>query len=143
MKDPSSKMSKSHSDPRSMILLTDTDQEISMKIRSALTDSEPGISYDPHKRPGVSNLLEILSHLEEGVSPNEIAAIYHSTSLRAFKERVAEELSLHLRDIRERYVHLMSEENAGVLEDVARAGSSVANKNAEQTMNIVRNAVGL
>ena len=57
LKEPLLKMSKSHADPRSRILVNDDHQTISEKLRFALTDSMARISYDPINRPGVSNLL--------------------------------------------------------------------------------------
>jgi tryptophanyl-tRNA synthetase len=54
-------MSKSSPDPSTRIQLTDTFPEISRKIRSAVTDSIQGITYDPVNRRGTSNLLSILS----------------------------------------------------------------------------------
>ena len=61
LKDPTQKMSKSDDDPRSRILLSDSNEAIAAKIRHALTDSVGDISYDPQKRPGVSNLIDICS----------------------------------------------------------------------------------
>jgi tryptophanyl-tRNA synthetase len=53
-------MSKSAANPNSRILLSDSKDEIEIKIRKAVTDSETDISYDPVLRPGISNLLCIL-----------------------------------------------------------------------------------
>lgn len=53
-------MSKSAVNPKSRILLSDTRDEIALKIRKAVTDSDTRITYDPVGRPGISNLLRIL-----------------------------------------------------------------------------------
>ena len=42
-------------------MLTDSPTSIARKIRTAVTDSIHGITYDPSGRPGVSNLLAILA----------------------------------------------------------------------------------
>lgn len=141
LKDPTSKMSKSHADERSRILLTDSPQQISKKVKVALTDSEPMITYDPVRRPGVSNLIEILSHLE-GISCDEIAAEYHSSSLRALKDHVAGRIAHHLGDIRARYLEIMDDQT-GLLESVSQQGAEAAQANARQTMRQVRDAIGL
>ena len=60
LREPSQKMSKSSVNPKSRILLSDGKDEIEMKIRKAVTDSDTHISYDPMRRPGISNLLTIL-----------------------------------------------------------------------------------
>ena len=134
-------MSKSHTDARSRILLTDSPQEIHKKVKVALTDSEATITYDPARRPGVSNLIEILSHFE-GVTCDELAAQYQSASLRTLKEHVADRITHHLRDIRERYSQIM-EDQSSYLDSVAEQGAETAQANASVTMRQVRDAIGL
>ncbi|KAJ5570350.1 uncharacterized protein N7459_009780 [Penicillium hispanicum] len=141
LKEPTSKMSKSHVDERSRILLTDSPADIRKKVKVALTDSEPMITYDPERRPGVSNLIEILSHLEEQTC-TEIAEEFHSASLRSLKEHVAARITHHLQGIRERYIQLM-DEPGGYLESVAQSGAEAAQANASLTMYQVRDAMGL
>lgn len=141
LKEPTSKMSKSHADERSRILLTDSSDDIHKKIKIALTDSFPTITYDPVSRPGVSNLIEILAHIE-GKRCTELALEYHSASLRSFKEHVASRLSGHLSDIRERYFSLM-EDRTGYLDVVADKGAQVARSNADATLQQVKHVLGL
>ncbi|BDD56503.1 hypothetical protein MAP00_001951 [Monascus purpureus] len=141
LKEPTSKMSKSHADERSRILLTDSSDDIHKKIKIALTDSFPTITYDPVSRPGVSNLIEILAHVE-GKRCTELALEYHSASLRSFKEHVASRLSSHLSDIRERYLSLM-EDRTGYLDAVADKGAQVARSNADATLQQVKHVLGL
>lgn len=138
-------MSKSHTDPNSRIFLTDTPEVIHKKLKVALTDSLSGISYEPEKRPGVSNLLEILSCVDEssGLSPAELAGQHENSSLKALKEHVATKVADHLAPIRERYAELMSDESSkAYVDNVAREGAEKASKNAEKTMHRVREAIG-
>ncbi|KAJ6109784.1 hypothetical protein N7486_002019 [Penicillium sp. IBT 16267x] len=141
LKEPTAKMSKSHADERSRILLTDSPSEIHKKVKVALTDSEPMVTYDPARRPGVSNLIEILSHFEE-VPCATLAAEYQSASLRTLKEHVASRIAHHLQEVRERYVEIMEDES-GYLDTVAQEGAEVAQANASQTMRQVRDVMGL
>lgn len=141
LKEPTAKMSKSHADPRSRILLTDSPSDIQKKVKVALTDSEPMITYDPARRPGVSNLIEILSHFEE-VPCQAIASEYKDASLRALKEHVAVRIADHLRDVRERYLSIM-EDRTGYLDAVAQQGAAGAQASANLTMQQVREAMGL
>jgi tryptophanyl-tRNA synthetase len=141
LKEPTSKMSKSHADERSRIILTDSPSVIHKKVKVALTDSEPTITYDPVRRPGVSNLIEILSHFE-GVSCESIASEYHTASLRALKEHVASRIAFHLQGIRERYVSI-TEDKTGYLDSVSQQGAEAAQANASVTMRQVRQAMGL
>lgn len=141
LKDPTSKMSKSHADAKSRIILTDSPEEIHKKIKVALTDSEAGITYDPVRRPGVSNLIEILSHLE-GVSCEDIASEFHSAGLRSFKEHVANRIAYHLQEIRDRFITLM-DDKTGYLDSVAEEGAKAARANTQVTMQQIRDAMGL
>merc|ERR1711939_99457 len=73
--DPVKKMSKSDPNPKSRILLTDSNEVIRSKIKSAMTDSFDGISYEPERRPGVSNLLDIYYHSGEAVEVDDQVAL--------------------------------------------------------------------
>ncbi len=53
-------MSKSDETGKGVIFLTDTPETARKKIMSAETDSLGEIQYDYEKRPGISNLLDIL-----------------------------------------------------------------------------------
>ncbi|KAE8323309.1 hypothetical protein BDV39DRAFT_182616 [Aspergillus sergii] len=141
LKEPTLKMSKSHADSRSRILLTDSPYDIHRKVRAALTDSDASITYDPFRRPGVSNLIEILSHLD-GRSCDDLSLEYKSASLRALKEDLAGRISGHLQGIRERYYSLM-EDNSGYLDTVSEQGAQAARANADVTMKKIRKAMGL
>ena len=67
--DGSQKMSKSRNNA---IMLSATEDETASLIKKAKTDSQRIITYDPDKRPEVSNLLMIIS-LTTGESPELIA----------------------------------------------------------------------
>ena len=144
LKEPHLKMSKSHADPRSRIQLNDQPEEIAAKVRLALTDSVTGVSYDPTTRPGVSNLLDIMSYLDvQGRAPVQLAQSYSSLSMRAFKEEVTASITGALVGIRARYNRFIEEDNAYYLEDVAKEGARKARERAKSTMANVRKSVGL
>jgi hypothetical protein len=48
-------------------------RSISSKIKRAVTDSTPGISFDPELRPAVSNLVAILA-AASGREPHDVRA---------------------------------------------------------------------
>ena len=144
LKQPMLKMSKSHGDPRSRILISDSLEDIEMKIRLALTDSISGISYDPVARPGVSNLLSIMSHLdEEQRSCEDLAETYKGLTLRQFKDQASQTIDKGLSEIRDRYIRLMQSSEASALDAIARQGAVTANMEAGATMVDVRKAMGL
>jgi tryptophanyl-tRNA synthetase len=59
LQDPSAKMSKSS--PTGCVFLLEPVPRIAKRIRSAVTDSQTEVRYDPQAKPGVSNLLSILA----------------------------------------------------------------------------------
>jgi tryptophanyl-tRNA synthetase len=81
-------MSKSAVDPNSRILLTDPYEIIVKRIRSAVTDSISGITFDSVARPGTSNLLTILSACT-GQAPAVFAERYAVSNQGALKNDVA------------------------------------------------------
>ncbi|KAI9761203.1 MAG: Tryptophan--tRNA ligase, mitochondrial [Geoglossum simile] len=143
LRQPSLKMAKSHADQRSKILITDSPYEIKTKVMAAMTDSVPGISYDPKMRPGLSNLIEIMSHFDNGRSCMDIAREYESLSLRDFKDKVIDCLINNLSSIRNEYERLQGAANRHYLHEVAIKGSESARANADATMTIIRDVVGL
>ena len=59
LQEPTKKMSKSDENTRSFISMLDTPKQIEKKIKSAVTDSDDKIKFDPENKPGISNLLAI------------------------------------------------------------------------------------
>lgn len=136
-------MSKSDKDSCSRIHLTDSTEEIRKKIRLALTDSIPGISYDPSARPGLSNILAIMSHMNGRESPEALAQRHKSLNLLELKDLVTMTISDHLRDFRSRYFELMKAENVGYLEQIAAAGAKKARDQADMILQSAQRATGL
>ena len=144
LKNPFAKMSKSHSNLNSQILITDSPELIRRKIRGALTDSRTGVSYDPAQRPGVANLLAIMSHmLDEAKTCEELAHECQGLTMRELKDRVADCVIAGLADVREEYGRVMDAGVEGYVEDVVRKGEREARESAGATMEVVRRAVGL
>ncbi|MEK6442620.1 tryptophan--tRNA ligase [Pseudonocardia sp. T1-2H] len=65
LQDPTSKMSKSASSPSGIVDLLDPPKTSAKKIRSAVTDNEREIRFDPENKAGISNLLTIYSALTD------------------------------------------------------------------------------
>ncbi len=141
---PLKKMSKSDPSPSSRILITDPPELIYKKLTTAVTDSMNSVSWDPVNRPGVSNLLTLLSAFDgEGRTPEVLGGVYGTgMGLGGFKKLVGEVVGEGLRGVREGY-EMVSREGEGYLLEVERRGARVAGENAESTMVEVREAVGL
>lgn len=143
LQEPHLKMSKSHRDPRSRILLTDSPNEITRKIMSALTDSVNSVSYDPVSRPGVSNLLQLLSFFSDPPkSPQELGEIHAGLSLGEFKALISQTISIALESVRARYAEIMGKDDGQYLDHIEAEGAKRARASAEATMSIVRGALG-
>lgn len=141
--DPHSKMSKSNPNPKSRILVTDEPEDIGKKIMAAVTDSFSGVSYDPIDRPGVSNLLLLLSHFDvAGRTPLELAGTLDGIGLRDFKIKVADSVITNLSRIRTKFHEVLAEDDGKYLDSIADRGARRARANAEETMTLVRNSVG-
>ena len=138
---PTKKMSKSDPNPNSRILITDDEETIHRKFRTALTDTQGGISYDPENRPGVSNLLAILMHVkDEEISCDELAADFRDSSLRSLKETVADAVVKCFGDVRERFFQLRSSPS---LDYDRRLSQERATTAAASTLAEVKGAIGL
>ena len=136
-------MSKSHKSEKSRILITDTPDQIRGKISSALTDSILGVTYDPTSRPGISNLLDVLSIFDsEQRTASQLATEHHDVSPKQLKALVSDAVNQGLSGISERYTKLLNSGEAH-LDRIEKHGAAKARKSAEETMDIVRSAVGL
>jgi len=135
-------MSKSDPQPLSRILLTDDPKTIWEKLKKSITDSEPGVSYDPKNRPGVSNLIEIYAHMQRRDDFEAIAKEWENLEKKELKTRVAECIAEGLKPVREEFDRIMKE-GEGYLDMVAEEGAGKARESAERTMVLVRKAMGL
>ncbi|CAG1972459.1 unnamed protein product, partial [Fusarium graminearum] len=143
LNDPTSKMSKSHKSEKSRILITDSPEDIKAKIGSAKTDSIPGITYNQTERPGISNLLDILSIFDpEGRKGVDLAEQYSDISPKQLKDMVTDAVVGGLAGIRDKYLELL-DKGDGYLDSVEKIGAQKAQKSADDTMQIVRDSVGL
>ncbi|KAI0382664.1 tryptophanyl-tRNA synthetase [Hypomontagnella monticulosa] len=146
---PHNKMSKSTPNHRSRILITSPQQEIRSRVMGAVTDSHNAVTYEPDLRPGVANLLEILSQCQPvdpkkggRLSPQQLADQYSSATLKDLKEDVVAAVSAELAGVRERYDDFLNRKGGKWLDEVAAEGAEAARHNAEGTMKLVRYAVG-
>lgn len=149
---PTAKMSKSDPNPASRILLTDDPDQVRRKIARALTDSDANkVTYDPPARPGVANLLELLSILEgrdgsgSDSGPAELARDFEGVQrpLKVLKERTADAVVREFGDVRERYRELLEKRDGAWLDEIEAVGAEKARANADVTIRRVKEAVGL
>ncbi len=87
LQEPTAKMSKSL--PTGCVMLLDDPKKIAKKVKSAVTDSETAVRFDPENKPGVSNLLTMLSALSGRTIP-ELEAHYEGSMYGPLKVDVAD-----------------------------------------------------
>jgi tryptophanyl-tRNA synthetase len=92
-----------------VVRILDEPDVIRKKLKSAVTDSGREVRYDRAAKPGVSNLIEIMS-VATGESFDEIEARYDGQGYGPFKEGVAEAVVQLLGPIQARYHELRADE---------------------------------
>jgi tryptophanyl-tRNA synthetase len=138
LQEPASKMGKSHQATAGIIYLLDEPDVIARKVRRAVTDSEPGVTYEPGVRPGVANLLEILSACT-GREPAALAESYDGSG--ALKADTADAVVELLRPLQARHSELCRD--SGYLDGVLRDGAARARALARPIVDAAYRAVGL
>jgi tryptophanyl-tRNA synthetase len=121
--DPSSKMSKSASSDAGLISLLDDPKVSARKIRSAVTDSEREVRYDPEAKPGVSNLLTIQSAVT-GTDIDKLVDGYAGRGYGDLKADTADAVVEFARPIKARVDELLADQ--AELESVLGAGADRA-----------------
>src|SRR5690606_6432931 len=109
LQDPTKKMSKSDTNKKAIVTLLDDLKTIEKKIKSAVTDSEGIVKYDPENKPGISNLLTIEAALTNE-SIESLVSKYEGAGYGDFKASVAKAVTDHLAPIQERYKELLNSE---------------------------------
>jgi tryptophanyl-tRNA synthetase len=139
---PTSKMSKSDEIGNGRILLMEKPEDIMRKFKRAVTDSDTGrcVYFDPEKKPGVANLMQIYSACT-GRTFAEIEAEFEGKGYGAFKPAVGEAVVELLRPIREEAEHIIRDK--AYLESVCRNGAERASAVAGRTLRKVYKKVGL
>lgn len=139
LQNPSAKMSKSAADPKGLINLLDDEAVILKKFKSAVTDTDGEIRFDPGNKPGVSNLLGIFSAVT-GKSLKETEAHFAGAGYGTLKTELAEAVIEHLRPIREQTMKLVAD--PAELDRLLAIGAQKANEMAEATLAKVYDRIG-
>ena len=117
------------------ITLSASEDETDRLIRAAKTDGERRITYDPDRRPEVSNLLR-LAGICRGVSPGTVAEEVGDGGAAALKRGTADALNERLRPIRARRAELAGERDH--LRAVLARGNGRAREIAAGTLRAVQ-----
>jgi tryptophanyl-tRNA synthetase len=138
LQEPTQKMSKSRSSPQGKILVLEPPEAITRKVKRAVTDLETDVRHDPLGKPGVSNLLELLS-VATGRAPDVLAGEYDQYGpLKADAAAAVVEL---LRPLQTRYAELAAD--PAYVHDVLAKGADKAEAIASATLRRAQDAMGL
>ena len=131
------KMSKSRNNS---IMLRATEDETAKLVKKAKTDTDRLITYDPDKRPEVSNLLR-MAGIATGRPPESIAEEIGDGGAGKLKAFVTEALNSHLAPIRARRREI--EKDPERVRDILRRGIQRARQEAEKTLAEVRTVMNM
>ena len=138
LQEPTNKMSKSGDGEAGIIYLLDDPASIVKKFKRAVTDSDNDVEFDRERKPGVSNLLEILAAVTNE-SPASLATTY--TQYGKLKQDTGEAVAEMLRPIQSRYHELMAD--PAELSNLLALGKDRASKVAQATLARAHRAIGL
>ena len=142
LQEPTKKMSTTGGTAQGTVLVLDPPDTIRKKLKTAVTDSGREIAYDPDAKPGVSNLVEILS-VATGRTIPEVEADYAGKGYGDLKGDVAEAVVELFRPMQERYAELRADEGElrrllAVGAEKARAASAPTLERMYERMGFVR-----
>jgi tryptophanyl-tRNA synthetase len=140
LQNPAAKMSKSEESPMGTVLLLDEPSKIKKKFKTAVTDSQTVVRYDPENKPGVSNLLEIFS-IATGKTIPECEDHFSGGGYGALKTQLADAVVEMLRPIQERYREL--DANPDEVDRLMARGAERAREIAVPALERARCAAGL
>ncbi len=106
------KMSKSDLNKNNVIFLLDKIEVIKDKINNCVTDSDnpPKIVFDIKNKPGISNLLNILSGIKN-VSISSLEEYFYKCNYKKFKEILSKELCSFIKLLQRKFLFYRNNEN--------------------------------
>jgi tryptophanyl-tRNA synthetase len=138
LSDPAGKMGKSSTSDSGLVYVLDDPATIRRKVARAVTDAGSDVVYDPYRKPGVSNLLEILAACER--DQPDVAALRFDTYAE-LKEAVAQTIVDTLGPIRDAHADILADPS--YLDQVRRNGTARARDRAADTVRRAKQAIGL
>ena len=140
LQSPQAKMSKSADNDKGIVWLLDDPAKTAKKIRSAVTDTDGAIRADKEAKPGVTNLLDIMSAMT-GTSVAELEAHFDGQGYGVFKTEVADAVVAELAPVRERTLELLAD--PAELDRLLAVNAERAAEVADATLRRAMEAMGL
>jgi tryptophanyl-tRNA synthetase len=137
LQDPTAKMSKSS--PSGCINLLDPLKTTEKKIKSAVTDSDSVVAFDPANKAGVSNLLTIMSAYT-GTEIPELVKSFEGRMYGDLKKETAAAVLSFVEPLQAKVDSYMTD--PGELENLMRKSSTRAREIASKTLAGVHDKLG-
>lgn len=139
--DGGGKMSKSENQ-NATLYLSDDDEVLRKKIMKAKTDQGPAKPNTP-KPDYIINIFDLMKLVSTQEIIEKFEADYNNCSIRYgdMKKQLAEDMIAYISPIRQRARDIRN--NESYLKIILEEGAEKANKNADKTMQLVREAMGL
>ena len=109
LQEPENRMSTTRGTPQGTVRILDEPDVIRRKFKTAVTDSGTEVRYDREQKPGITNLLEIMS-VATGDAIPELESRYDGSGYGRFKEDVGEAVVELFVPIQRRYEELRGDE---------------------------------
>jgi len=141
LQDPLKKMSKSDENPNGFIMMLDEPKKIEKKLKKAVTDSDEQarIYFDRAEKPGVSNLLTLLSVATKR-SIEDLVPEYEDKMYGHLKKDTADAVVSMIEPIQARFKEIREDQT--LLNNIMKKGAEKASARAEVTLKAVYDAVG-
>lgn len=141
LQEPTTKMSKSDENIKNVIFLSDSESEVTSKIKKAVTDSEGIIKYDIEKKPGISNLLSIYASItKQDIKTCE--EYFTNQNYGFLKSEVIRVVNNLLVPMQKKHKELINEKSFQLTKYLEQ-GSKIANEIANQKLTLVQDTIGL
>jgi tryptophanyl-tRNA synthetase len=139
LQEPDMKMSKSRGAESGTVLMLDPPDTIRKKVKTAVTDSGSDVRYDPEEKPGISNLIELLT-VVTGDSIKDVEARYDGSGYGQFKADVGDAIVELLGPIQTRYHELRSD--PAELQRLLEMGAEKARASSAPTLSLMYERLG-
>ena len=139
LQDPTAKMSKSATTDAGLIGLLDDPAKTAKKIRSAVTDSDREIRFDPDAKAGVSNLLTVQSAIT-GVDVDTLVAGYAGRGYGDLKKDTADAVVEFVTPVKRRVDELL--DDPAELQSILATGAARAREVSAKTVQRVYDRLG-
>jgi tryptophanyl-tRNA synthetase len=139
LQEPTNEMSTSTSSEQGAVYIADSPDAIRKKFKTAVTDSGREVRHDPKEKPGISNLIEIMS-VATGEPIDALEQRFANAGYGELKEAVGESVVDLLSPIRERFEALRADERE--LQRLLAVGAEKARRTSEPTLELMYERMG-